>query len=191
MTYAGTDTWGYWTGTDCTAAGATQWGYWTSSDVGTSGATTHVTDYGVYVPWTQWVDVQHLTEEQRARFAEAAEQQRVHCEAAHKAEAERQEKQRVTEARAEALLKQYLTPEQVASYEREKWFFVRSQTGKQFRVKQGESVAEYDDNKMVAKHCIHHDYGIPPPDTMLHQKLMLEYEEDRFRQIANRTEIRA
>ena len=93
--------------------------------------------------------------------------------------------------KAEALLREFLSPEQLADHEKKTGFLVTSKSGRIYRILPGKhgNVLELhpDTRKPVAKWCAAPTDGVPDQDAMLAQKLFLETDEDYFRKIANRT----
>lgn len=142
--------------------------------------------------WNYWVAVNeqaHLTKEQQAERQAQAERARL--EAAERAKVQA-EQQRLSEERAEALLKSVLSPEQREAYEREAAFFVQSQSGKRFKVekKWSGNLTEYsDDGRPINRYCVHPQWKIPDQDNMALQKIMLECDEASLLQTANRTRL--
>lgn len=101
------------------------------------------------------------------------------------------------EARAEALLLAHLTPEQAASYKQHRFFEVLTTCNGQlrrYRISYGwaGNIILLDDKGLPAsKYCIHPTKAVPYADNLLAQKLLLETDEARFLQIANRTRLTA
>ena len=173
---------------DCTSTATSSgntvvWEAWTSPDSGACYSAQPVTRYreAPGVSYTQ------LTEEEKRVREEQAQQARV--ERMERIEAERLEKE-AAQKRAQALLKESLDAEQLDQLERTNWFFVKSQLGKRYRIRHqwAGNVDEIDEeDRVIAEFCIHpQDWGVPVEDSMLIQKLMLEADEPRFLQIANR-----
>lgn len=122
------------------------------------------------------------TEEQRQARVERERQRNIRAEAA------RLEKEAARE-KAEALLRETLDKEQREQFDKTKWFFVISQSGRRYRIRRrwAGNIDEVDQADMiVAEYCIHPQERIPTEDSMLVQKLMLEADESRFLKIANR-----
>jgi hypothetical protein len=94
--------------------------------------------------------------------------------------------------RALDLLLEHLTPAQRETFHKNSWFIVEGRSMRQYRIHaRGSLVANVDvlDSKMKTIHrlCAHCDlHTIPLGDQLLAQKLMLEFDEDAFLQIANR-----
>lgn len=96
-------------------------------------------------------------------------------------------------ARAEAILRENLTPTQRRALDRWGGFKVIAGSGKTYRIDRGQSgnVKELGRSRVgaarvVASYCIH-PTGLPTADVMLAQKLLLEANEPEFLRIANRT----
>lgn len=166
--------WNSWvcdTGTSATSNEV--WTIWTTGDSTTYGAS------NVYQPPPE-------TEEQRLARLERERQRREEAEAAKR---ERDEAKR----KAEELLRESLDREQREQFDATKWFYVISQSGKRYRIRNGwaGNVDELnEDDLIIAEYCIHpQEWGVPTEDNMLIQKLMLEADEERFLEIANRRSI--
>jgi hypothetical protein len=178
-------TWTVWVMNDSSTSATTEgvWGNWTSgtnytvTNVWVSWAGTTNGNYPVTAPYTPPLPE---TEEQRAAREERA---RLHREQQQAREAECL----VAQERAEQLLRDQLTIEQVAQLVQGNYFDVISESGKRYRVQRGRSknVALLDGERITKRYCIHHDYDVPSPDVMLTQKLMLETMERDFLRIAN------
>ncbi len=207
-------TWTVWNSGSTTATSVTSstnviWPLWVD---GTGEGATFTTTNLTGTVWLQWAGTgsnttyirQHeLTEEEILRAAERQrryESERPAREAARIEEAakadEQWKKQREEKAaadkRAEELLLRHLDAEQRESYAAEKAFHVVSATGKRYKIRNGWSgnVDEINEaGQAFMRYCIHPKIGVPTPDNMLAQKLMLETREDDFRRIANKTPL--
>ena len=172
--------WRSWTD-DCTSTATssgsdTVWAAWTSADAGSARSV----DYSIG-GYRQPARVQETEEEKQARL-ELQEQREAARQVALRAKEEAARK-------AKELLKESLDAEQLDQLERTNWFFVKSQLGKRYRIRHrwAGNVDEIDDqDRVVAEYCIHPRQRVPVEDSMLIQKLMLEADEPRFLQIANR-----
>jgi len=94
------------------------------------------------------------------------------------------------QCRATELLRENLDKEQLEQFNQTQWFFVISQSGKRYRIRNRwvGNIDELDlEDQVVAEYCIHPVIRVPVEDSMLIQKLMLESDEPHFMQIANRT----
>jgi hypothetical protein len=94
------------------------------------------------------------------------------------------------ESRSVALLKEWLSPDQLDQYEREKCFNVTGSTGTRYRIYSGlsQNVSEIDDaGRMVRSWCFGPDGDACryTGDVMLAQKLALETDEMEVRRVAN------
>lgn len=165
-------TWQGWTSTSTTDGSANNviWAGWTSANSGIT-----------------YVDVAPEptpeTDEQRQARLDLAEQHRIRMETERLAKEEARRK-------AEELLRETLDAEQLEQFDRTKWFFVIGQSGKRYRIRHGWSgnIDELNElDQVVAEYCIHPQRDVPVEDSMLIQKLMLEADEQRLLQIANRT----
>lgn len=99
------------------------------------------------------------------------------------------------ERRAEGLLRSWLTEKQTADLEKNGWFDVRvpssDGSSRTYRIRRGVAGNVSllgPDGRAVKSFCAHPD-GVPSPDVMLSQKLMLETNEDMFLRIANVREL--
>jgi hypothetical protein len=102
-------------------------------------------------------------------------------------ELERQE--RLAKERAMELLLSHLTPQQRETFEANKWFIVEGGLSKKrYRINmKGHLVANIDALDDGHRLCAHADlHSVPMGDHLLAQKLMLQYDEERFLRIANR-----
>ncbi len=97
--------------------------------------------------------------------------------------------------RAEALLFEHLTDEQIEEWKASKQFHVQTREGERvYRIKRGRAgnivlVKDGDrEAERLASFCIHEyhpDGSVPLEDNVLAQKLLLEADEDEFLRIAN------
>lgn len=88
--------------------------------------------------------------------------------------------------RAEALLAQHLTPEQLRDLQERRCLYVFSQSGRRYRVDRGSTVKLLDDRGSILKRlCIHPEEHVPAADVMLCQKLLIEADEERLWRVAN------
>jgi hypothetical protein len=173
---------------------------------GTTAATAYGTQFSNQTVWTNWVYVTNAAsttadsvwglwsamgtgssansgnityQQPPPRSAEqvAAERQRIE---------ETQRKRQEAQERAEALLREHLTPEQEESLNRNNRFRVRGSKGGVFDICRG-NVIEYDpaSDRRKASVCIHARSVVPEPDNMLAKKFLLETDEDEFRRIGN------
>lgn len=174
-------TWGLWVGTSQastmggTGIGAAQ--LLANQQSGTWGAQLH----------QQWGHQQRTpTDRELAQMAAAQMAAQQHLVAMTK-------KRAAAEAKAEALLLTYLDEDQKARYLREGAFIVTTRSGSQFELRKGKTVLEYERTLFGMRrkgwtHCVWHlDYGIPEADRLLHLKVLLAADEDKFRSIAVRS----
>lgn len=108
-----------------------------------------------------------------------------------------QERQRVTAAaratareRAEALLLDWLTPQQSCDYHNHKYFDLVAASGRRWRVNCGGGQAGNihlidEAGQWVATYCAHPPGGLPDPDAWLAQRLQLLTDEPGFLAVAN------
>jgi hypothetical protein len=90
--------------------------------------------------------------------------------------------------RAMNLLLQYLTPAQRAEFERTCAFKVRGRSGQLYRITYATTanIEVLEQPGMVIRRLCAGPLGVPIPDVMLAQKLMLEADESEFLRIAAR-----
>jgi hypothetical protein len=97
---------------------------------------------------------------------------------------------RHSEARARALLKDWLSPEQLARYETDGLFeVIGSQSGRRYRIRHGRymNIDELDERgAKVGVLCFGPRGQLPVADSMLAQKLALENAEETALAVANR-----
>ncbi len=90
--------------------------------------------------------------------------------------------------RAEAILLASLTPAQREMYKNHRYFELRTRSGL-YRLYHGwaGNIARINegDGGELCRFCIHPQVQIPAADNLLAQKLMLQFEEDRFLKVAN------
>jgi hypothetical protein len=169
--------WLTWTVTAATTSATTNlvWDAWT----------TGATSTGSMTVWQTWCDnttgsypyAPPLTEEQIAANAETA---RV-----------RQQEQEKAKRRARELLVSCLEDDQKEELERDGFFHVETRDGtRRYKLRPGSApirVKGEDGRKW--SYCIHPDYGFPPEDVVLAQKLLIESDEDEFLRIANASSV--
>jgi type IV secretory pathway VirB10-like protein len=172
-------------GTDsATTNGSTTDGVWTIWVSGTSSSSNtidYVSSSNVPVPLQT-----PETEEQKQARLEREQRRREERQAAER-------KREVARKKAEKLLRESLDKKQREQFNKTKWFFVVSESGKRYRIRRGwvGNVDEINqDDMVVATYCIHPQMHVPIEDSMLIQKLMLEADESRFKQVANRDLLR-
>jgi len=95
-----------------------------------------------------------------------------------------------SEAKAKALLKEWLSPEQLVQYERNRWFeVVGSKTGKRYRIqeRQQQNVYELDaEGRPIRGWCFMPKGPLATGDVMLAQKIALETDEKGAMKVALR-----
>ena len=198
-TTSGTANWSIWsTASSGTTSGNDTWDNWISIDSASPSTTT--ANVLVWDSWTLGPTATDSTTSQTGRYYTAPkprelteaelEAQRVRAERQRQEVLERQQAWALADKKAKAILRESLNDGQRECYDRDSHFFVESEQGNKYRIRLGSygNVDEIDEqNRIVATHCIAPRAFIPYEDGMLIQKLMLETEEVRFRQIANRT----
>jgi len=130
------------------------------------------------------------TPDQRiAREARYAEQRRVQEEERLARLATRKE----ADAKAEALLRAHLIPDQQEQLAREDWFLIVSKSGKKYRIFRGRAgnIDLIDETgKALKSLCVHPRDDVPDADTMLAQALMLRFDEESLLRLANASQPR-
>jgi hypothetical protein len=95
-----------------------------------------------------------------------------------------------SEAKAKVLLKEWLSPEQLVQYERNRWFeVVGSKTGKRYRIqeRQQQNVYELDaKGRPIRGWCFMPKGRLATGDVMLAQKIALETDEKGTMKVALR-----
>lgn len=157
-----------WNDATSTATTSITWATWSTATIPTD------------IVWTDWSSGYQL----RTENAEEARLQR-----------ERQEQEAAVERqRADELLREHLTKEQIEQLDKKGEFEVEAQSGKRYAVSKGRAgnVYSLDERRQkIAKHCIHPDDNCPDQDTMLAQLLWLKWNESEFLRIANTTKLAA
>lgn len=185
-----TTTWRDWntnytvTGTNINAT----WDYWNSTGTATSAATFA---NAVWTSWSAPVVIRYTTAIPSVQ-AELSPEQREADERAIAAEREQDLRERLereaAKTKATRLLVANLGPTQRRTFKRERYFVVRSRSGKRYRVNYGaaQNIKLLDNKGTVLKtYCIHPREIVPVEDTMLAQKLMIQHDEEAFLRIAN------
>lgn len=180
---------------------ATNSNVWVSWNAGGNGsATGPIYTNSVASVWTNWNSaiaygspgsmyvrspaVQETLEQRVEREARYAEQRRVQ-EAEYAA---RLVARKEADARAEALLRAHLNPDQQEQLVREDWFLINSKSGKKYRIFRGRSanIDVLDETgKVLRSLCVHPREDVPDADTMLAQALMLRHDEESLLRLAN------
>lgn len=102
-------------------------------------------------------------------------------------------KRQAADSKAKQLLMNFLTEEQQAQYEKDRFFEVlttRDGKVRKYRIEHGWAGNVYlidDQGRKSERFCIHPAKVLPHADNLLAQKLLLESDEGRFLQIANKT----
>lgn len=138
---------------------------------------TAVATAGEYYFWPTWVQAhEENAEQRRARYRQQAdyEERARNAVAARKAASER----------AERLLEACLTSEQRDQLRKENCFTVRGRSGNIYQIRRGRARNVFE-LKSRRTYCCHPCDGVPDPDTMLSQKLMIETQEHEFLRLAN------
>jgi len=213
------DPWPRWTTTaDCTTTSTTAtwtdpWPLWTS---GTTSSITCGTTTNISRIWTIWNDctmtsrellghgyhmerVREVVSSRQIREPTAEELQarlRQEQEYRVRAEASLLEQKKARE-KAEALLREFLSAEQIEALEKRNAFQLESiskdGSRKRYEIQRGRQGNVFlldQKGERVEKYCIHPFEYVPDADTMLTQKLLLESNEELFLKTANRTPLR-
>jgi hypothetical protein len=108
--------------------------------------------------------------------------------------AEAAERARLSTEKAKQILLEHLTPAQREMVEKNGWFVIEGgKSGKRYRIKANAiagNVEEMDGDKAIARYCCHLPHQYPKSDHHLTQKLMLEWNEEEFLRVANKTNMR-
>lgn len=188
---------------DTATATSTVWSGWISNATSASGAECSIsTADTIWQGWSAVVKYSHVepsplpppTPEELERRRRDEETWRQQEQERLRKKEEELKKREAAVARAEQLLRLFLTEEQLAELERNKCFHVQAPSGTRYQIGRGQhgNIAELDANgKKIRRYCIQPTGGLPDPDAMLAQKLMLETDEERFKRIANVTHLAA
>jgi hypothetical protein len=194
---ASVDTWPSWNlqyTTASTTSTSVTWSAW-NQDV--TAATSDLINDTVWFKWSgdQWSQVRNPQQAARrqptAEELEAAKQLKAE---ARRLEQERAARVKAEKERAEALLREHLTPEQQKQLDEEDHFEVQAASGKLYRINRGRqgNVFSLDARRrQVASHCIHPSDDCPDADTMLAQLCWLKWNEAEFLKVCNTTRIAA
>lgn len=182
---------------------STIWREWTSyTTTGTSATTTDIfsiwcdstASTGTSTVWADWVSeyttIQIDRAEQLRHEVERQQAMQQFRERANLEYVERQKKQLQAKRKAKMLLLENLDMEQFKDFHKEGHFFVKSPSGRLYRIREGRSInidlMKGNSRIEVEKRlCAHPDVICPNEDTMLAQKIYLEHMEQQFLQIAN------
>ena len=102
------------------------------------------------------------------------------------------QKQEAAQAKALELLSEHLDPMQIEELANHGQFHVWGLDGQRYRIcrKHSHNVFRIVDGQAVTEYCIGVSTGVPTPDTMLMQKLLLESDPDLFLKTANVWDLR-
>jgi len=105
--------------------------------------------------------------------------------------------QKQAKEKAEALLREFLSAEQIEALEKRNAFQLESiskdGSRKRYEIQRGRQGNVFlldQKGERVEKYCIHPSEFVPDADTMLTQKLLIEGNEELFLKTANRTPLR-
>ena len=188
VTGTSTAIWHDWTGTSSTiTTDASTY----SPDIFTFWATDSTnTTNGIYATWTD--EYNHLATFRANESLRTLERQRVEYERNLQSQKEFAEKlNRQVEARRKAkiLLLEHLDMEQFKDFQKEGFFFVKSPSGRLYRIREGRSInidlmKDNSRSEVEKRLCGHPEIMCPNEDTMLAQKIYLEKLENDFLGIA-------
>ena len=142
--------------------------------------------------WPTWQTIELTDEQYQCLVRQQEEQARIVRERQRQWEDDDKKRQEAEE-RAQDLLLECLTEEQRKTVKEHKWFVVKGgKSGKTYRIRTNTvagNVEELEEEKATSKFCCHLNHKMPRPDHHLAQKMMLEYDEDEFLRVANRTRL--
>jgi hypothetical protein len=102
---------------------------------------------------------------------------------------------KVAADRAKEVLLEHLTPQQRETVEKHGWFTIEGGKSKKlYRIIAGGVAGNIEEldakgEKAMARYCCHLDGSYPASDHHLTQKLMLEWDEETFLKLANKTPL--
>lgn len=165
-----------WASANATTAGTIWQGWMVGTAASSHTYTLHDHDSGTV--WAGW------TVETRPLLS--AEE--VACQVEEVERATREAKAAAAE-RAERLLVEHLAPEQLAAYQRDRFFEVVAAKGR-YRIYHNGAVRRLgEDGREETGYCIHPAEGLPNGDLALAKKLMLETDEAGFLRTANASAV--
>lgn len=181
-------TWSRWvsTTTTTTCTSSVTWDAWNTS--------TAVTQTQATATWYTWCTIETAifgAYEADRHTIDIEEQRRINImQAEHMARMEENTRKRdEAEARAEKLLLENLSLQQRLDYEKHRYFVVHGRNKTRYRIRRGRS-GNVDvvtkSGHIEHRLCAHPNEYVPDCDTMLAQKLMLEFDEANFLRVANR-----
>ena len=181
--------WHDWTGTTSTiTTSASTY----STDVFTYWVTDSTTT-GTDIIYTTWTNEYNQIATFRANESlRTLEKQRIEYERnlqLQKEYAEKQKKQLEARRKAKILLLEHLDMEQFKDFQKEGFFFVKSPSGRLYRIREGRSInidlmKDNSRSEVEKRLCGHPEIMCPNEDTMLAQKIYLEKLEKDFLGIA-------
>jgi hypothetical protein len=190
-------TWTTWTGTSSATTTGIVWNYWNTGAGNTT--TVYTADFPQLI-WANWVNATATTtiasgwksptycppvlspEEQAAERVARAERE-------ERAVKERADHEQAVQ-RAEILLNEHLNAAQRSQLKARGRFKLRSQRGSWYEIRRGHHsnvVRLNEDGQPTETLCVYARGGVPDADCMLAQKLYLEMNEDRLREVAHIT----
>ena len=177
--------WRAWMGTATTTTATNDvFTYWVT-DSTTTGTDT------AYMYWTN--EYNQLTTFRANELQRSLERQQLEQERnlrLQKEFAEKKKKELEARRKAKILLLENLDMEQFKDFQKEGFFFVKSPTGRLYRIREGRSInidlMKGNSRSDVEKRlCGHPEIFCPNEDTMLAQKIYLEHMEQEFLCLAN------
>jgi hypothetical protein len=165
-----TTVWYTWTCDQTTSSNTGIWADWTTSGTSATITGNYVSDIAYEPPTPEQIAEQQRQADEWRRQAEERERERV-----------------VAAQRAEQLLRDNLSPAQLAEYEQHGHFHVRGESAR-YRIRKGRSanIDVLEGERVAHRLCIHPAEQVPDQDTMLAQKLALEADEPGVLRLANR-----
>ena len=181
--------WHDWTGTTSTITTSAStystdvFTYWVTD------STTTATDT-IYTTWTN--EYNQIATFRANESLRTLERQRIEYERnlqLQKEYAEKQKKQLEARRKAKILLLEHLDMEQFKDFQKEGFFFVKSPSGRLYRIREGRSInidlmKDNSRSEVEKRLCGHPEIMCPNEDTMLAQKIYLEKLENNFLGIA-------
>ena len=174
-----------WTNWNTTTATTTDtWYDWNTNTITTDGTT-------IWVYWTAAQPVRETEEQKAARLQLEARQREEY----QRRQAEIAKEQKESLDRAIKLLREHLSAAEANDLEKQGYIPVVTKKGNLYHIKKGRAGNVYridaKSKKELERLCIHPTENVPDEDTMLAQKLWLEWNEELFRKTANITNIAA
>lgn len=185
------DDWAF--SSDSTTSSYSVWRDWNNSYVDTSTG-----GVGMIAGWREGsAAILNLTagwmEGSAAVLAASASRRELQEQSRSRGEARFQEIE-TAKSRAEGLLREHLTDRQKSDLESHLYFdVVNFRSKRYYRIKRGRAgnvfLLDGPHGRAVKKFCCHPNENVPDADTMLAQKLLIEFNEELFLKTANITDL--